>query len=141
MTAAECVQIIAEVKTVFSKITEYSQKAQVDSFLSCYADSPDFLQISADGKVNNYEELKKACTEYYGSLKEQNSITLEEKFQVLDTNLVIMAWRGNIIAEFKNGDEMKMNNYSITSVFKKINGKWKVIHDHESALPPEIIKM
>ena len=35
---------------------------------------------------------------------------------------------------------MKMSNYSITSVFIKIDSKWKVIHSHESALRPEIIK-
>jgi len=35
---------------------------------------------------------------------------------------------------------MNMYNYSATNVFKKIDGKWKIIHSHESALPPEIIK-
>ena len=140
MTSAESKNIINEVKSVFVKITEYSQKAQLDSFLNCYADSPDFLHFSSDGKMRNYEEFKKICTEYYDSLKEQKVITIQEKFHVLDTNLVISGWTGNIIAQFKNGDTMKMNNYSITSLFKKIDGKWKVIHSHESALPPEIIK-
>ena len=65
---------------------------------------------------------------------------IQEKFHVINTNLVILAWTGIIIAQFKNGDTMKMNNYSITSVFKKIDNKWKIIHSHESALPPEIIK-
>jgi hypothetical protein len=63
-----------------------------------------------------------------------------EKFHVVDTNLVILGWTGDIIAQFKSGDTMKMSNYSVTSVFKKIDSKWKVIHSHESALPPEIIK-
>ena len=140
MSGAESDHIIAEVKSVFDKITEYSEKAQVDSFLSCYADSPDFLHFSSDGKMRNYEEFKKICTEYYTSLKEQKIITTQEKFHVLDTNLVISGWTGNIIAQFKNGDTRKMDNYSITMVFKKIDGRWKVIHSHESALPPEIIK-
>ena len=140
MTEAESNQIIKEVRKVFDKITEYSEKAQLDSFLSCYADSPDFLHFSSDGKMRNYEEFKKICTGYYDSLKEQKVITTRERFHVLDTNLVISGWTGNIIAQFKNGDEMKMDNYSITSVFKKIDGSWKVIHSHESALPPEIIK-
>ena len=65
---------------------------------------------------------------------------IQEKIHVIDTNLVIIGWTGNIIAQFKSGDIMKMNNYSITSVFKKIDNKWKVFHSHESALPPEIIK-
>ena len=62
------------------------------------------------------------------------------KFNVVDTNLVIFGWTGNIVAQFKNGDTMNMNNYSVTNVFKKVGGKWKIIHSHESALPPEIIE-
>ena len=140
MTETESNQIIKEVKNVIDKITEYSEKAQLDSLLNCYADSPDFLHFSSDGKMRNYEEFKKICTEYYNSLKEQKVITIQEKFHVLDTNLVISGWTGNIIAQFKNGDTMKMDNYSITMVFKRIDGRWKVIHSNESALPPEIIK-
>lgn len=140
MTETESDQIIEEVKYIYSKVTKYSQSAQLDSFLSCYDNSSTFLHISSDGKMRNYEEFKKICTEYYNSLKDQKIITTQEKFHVLNPDLVILGWTGNIIAQFKNGDTMKLNNYSITSVFKKNNNKWKVIHSHESSLPPEIIK-
>src|ERR1700737_1656767 len=140
MTEAESDHIIKDVKSIYNRITEYSEKAQGDSFLSCYDNSPTFLAFGGDGKMRNYEEFKKVCREYYDSLKEQKLITIKEKYHVININLVILGWTGNIIAEFKNGDIMKINNYSITSVFKKIDSKWKVIHSHESALPPEIIK-
>jgi len=140
MTKAESDHIVKDVKNAWDKMTEYSEKAQLDSFLSCYDNSPAFLHFSSDGKMRNYDELKKICTEYYTTLKQQKISTIMEKFNVIDTNLVISGWTGDIIAQFKNGDTMKMNNYSITSVFKKIDGKWKIIHSHESALPPEIIK-
>ena len=140
MTEAETHDIEKNVKDIFDKITEYSERAQLDLFLSCYDNSPTFLHFSSDGKMRNYEELKKVCTEYYNTLKEQKIMTIREKFHVIDTNLVVLGWTGNIVAQFKSGDIMKMNNYSITSVFKKIDNNWKVIHSHESALPPEIIK-
>ena len=140
MTEAESDIIIKEVKGIYDKITEYSQKARVDSFLSCYYDHPSFLSFSSDGKMNNYEDFKQACHNYYSSLKEQTVTTIAERINVIDTNLVIVGWTGNITAAFKNGDIMEMENYSITSVFKKTDGIWKVIHGHESALPPKIIK-
>ena len=139
MTESES-HIIKEVKSVFDKMSRYSEEAQLDSFLSCYDNSPTFLHFSGDGKMRNFEELKKVCTEYYTALKQQKLSTITEKFNAIDTNLVIAGWTGNIVAEFKNGDTMIMNNYSVTNVFKKINGKWKTIHSHESSLPPEIIK-
>jgi ketosteroid isomerase-like protein len=140
MTEAERGYIIKDIKSVSDKITQYSEGAQLDSFLSCYDNSPAFLHFSSDGKMRNYAEFKKICTEYYNSLKEQKVVTIREQFLVIDTSLVIVGWSGDIIAQFSNGDTLKMNNYSITSVFKKIDRKWKVIHSHESALPPEIIK-
>ena len=90
--------------------------------------------------MRNYTEFKKICAEYYNAIKEQKIITIQEKIHVIHINLVVLGWTGNIVAQFKSGDIMTMNNYSITSVFKKIDSKWKVIHSHESALPPEIIK-
>jgi len=138
MDGAETHDIAKEVKDVFDKITESSERAQLDLFLSFYDNSPGFLHISSDGKMRSYEELKKICSEYYNALKEQMIMTLQEKIHVIDTNLVVLGWTGNIIAHFKNGDIMKMNNYAITSIFKKIENKWKIIHTHESSLPPEI---
>jgi len=98
------------------------------------------LHIGPDGKMTNYEEYKKSCTEYYNSLKEQKITTIQEKINVLEADLVVFAWTGNIVAQFRNGDIMNMENYSITSVLKKIDNQWKVIQSHESSLPAEIVK-
>ncbi len=140
MNKGESDNIIKDVKDCYHKITEHSSKAQLDSFLSYYDNSPTFLFIRADGIMGNYESFKKVCSEYYNSLKEQSITTTQEKFHLLDKNIVLVSWTGNIIATLKNGDTIKMTNYSITSVFKKIDNNWKVIHNHESAIPPEIIK-
>ncbi len=140
MTEAESNDIVTDIKNIHEKLTEYSEKAQLDSFISCYDNSPSFLHFSSDGKMRNYEEFKKVCTEYYNTLKQQKIFTVTKKINVINNNLAILGWTGNIIAQFKNGDTMKLNNYSITSVFKNIDNKWKVFHSHESGLPPEIIK-
>ena len=140
MTETETHDIEKNVKSIFDKITKYSAEAQLDLFLSCYDNSSTFLHFSSDGKMRNYEEFKKICADYYNALKAQKIVTMREKINVIDANLVVLDWSRNIVARFKNGDTMKMNNYSITSVFKKIDNKWKVIHSHESALPPDIIK-
>jgi hypothetical protein len=138
MTANESDNIINEIKRVSDELAKHSEEAQLDSFLSYYDNSPAFLHFSGDGKMRNYEEFTKICSEYYTSLKQQKLFTIIEKFNVIDTGLVITGWTGNIIAQFKNGDTMTLNNYSITNVVKKIDGKWKIIHSHESSPPPEI---
>jgi len=140
MTARESDNIIKEVKTAFDELVKYSEQAQLNLFLSYYHNSPAFLHFSSDGKMRNYEEFKKICSEYYISINQQKLSTIAEKFNVVDTNLVIVGWTGNIIAHFKNGDTMIMNDYSVTNVFKRMEGGWRIAHSHESSLPPEIIK-
>lgn len=132
--------IVNEVRSLFAHLTHYSETAEVDSFLQCYADIPDFLAVSGDGMIRNYGDFKKICKDYYGSIKEQKLATIHEIFNVLDENAVVLCWSGNIDAFFKNGDIMKMPDYTVTFLLKKINGEWKVIHSHESTLPPQIIK-
>jgi hypothetical protein len=105
-----------------------------------YAETPDFLAVSADGIIRNYSELKKICKDYYESLREQKITTTHQIFHVLDEITVLLCWSGNIDAYFKNGDVMKMRNYTVTSLYKKMSGEWKVIHSHESSLPPQMIK-
>ena len=140
MTEAESNLIIKGVKTTTNKILEYTQNAQVDSFLGYYDHGPAFLAFSGDGKMRNYEEFKKLTTDYYTSVEKQDVTTIREKFNAMDVNLVIFGWTGNIMAHFKNGATMKMNGYSVTMVLKKIGSQWKVIHSHESSPPPEIMK-
>jgi hypothetical protein len=125
---------------MLDKLSHFSETAQTDSFLSCYENYPDFIQIAGDGKMRDYEGFKKICTEYYERLKEQKVSIVDKKTRVLDTNLVVSAWTVNILAHFKNGDVMQMDNYSITYLIKKIGEQWKIIHTHESSLPPELIK-
>jgi len=140
MQNVDASQVEKEVKSIADSLTRYSEKAQLDLFLKGYDDSPSFSHFSGDGKRRNYEELKNVCTEYYTALREQKISTLMEKIDVIDENLAIIGWTGNIIALLKNGDSIIMNNYAITNVFKKTDGQWKIIHSHESSLPPVITK-
>jgi len=133
-------QVLKEVKPLFADINRYSETAEADLFLQCYAETQDFIAISGDGIIRNYTEFKKICKEYYGSLSKQKITTTHEIYHVLDDNTVVLSWSGHIEAFFKNGDFMKMENYAVTFLFNKKAGQWKVIHTHESTLPPEILK-
>lgn len=133
-------QAIVEVKKASAAITKFAGEAELNSLLQCYSDSHDFLAISIDGKCRNYNDFKKACTEYYQSLSGQKITTTNETYHAISICHVILTWTGDITAIFKNGDTMKMNDYTVTSIFRKTDNSWKVIHSQESSLPPEITK-
>jgi ketosteroid isomerase-like protein len=132
-------QMIKDVKQVAKKLIDSSEKADLGSVLSCYEDSLLFLAVAADGKKRNFTDFINICSEYYGQLKNQRVHTQKEETHIIGPGLVRVCWTGDITAHFINGDTMKMTQYSITELFRKTNGQWKIIHSHESALPPEIL--
>jgi hypothetical protein len=131
--------IINEVKKAVEAIKRYTAHPRLDELLQCYSDSKDFLAFSSDGKVRNHEEFRKICTEYYETVLNQQIETRMEFFNVLAPELVIYSWSGDINAIFMNGNIMKLKNYGVTFVFRKSDNEWKIIHSHESSLPPEVI--
>jgi len=132
-------QVLREMKTLVENLIHYTETAQVGPLLGCYSASPDFLAVSPDGVIRNYTEFAKTCQDYYESLMQQKLTTNHHIFHVLDDTTVLWCWSGNIDAAFKNGDAWSMQHYTVTFLFKKTNGEWKVIHSHESGLAPQII--
>ena len=51
-------------KKISDAVTQYSEKAQLDSFFQWYSDSRDFLAFSVYGKIRNFNEFEKGCAEY-----------------------------------------------------------------------------
>ena len=141
MIDSEKARIVDEVQLVYGQLTRYSAQADLDRFMDCYLDCPPFTHISGDGEMRGYAGFKEICSAYYNALDHQTIDTIQQKTDVITDSIVIIAWKGNIKAEFKNGDTMIMNNYSVTSVWQKMDRGWKITHSHESALPTEVIKM
>src|ERR1700680_132264 len=76
-------RILNEVRPLAKNLIHYSETAQADSFLVCYAETPDFVAVSADGIIRNYKDFKKICKDYYERLREQKVTTTHEIFNVL----------------------------------------------------------
>ncbi len=132
--------IINEVKQVCDSIVHSAELSQSDSLLQHYSDDEYFVAFGGDGRMRKYKEYKELCEKFYTAVSRQEFITLQESYNVIDSNLVIRSWMGNINAFFKNGDTMIMKDYGITAVFRRTGDGWKVIQSHESSLPPEIKK-
>ena len=54
-------RFLNEVRPLADNLIHYSETVQSDSFLRCYADTHDFLAVSADGMIRNYKDFKKIC--------------------------------------------------------------------------------
>lgn len=135
MIPADIELIIEEVRKAAEDITKYAADANAEALLQCYCNTSEFMAVTSDGRCMNYEDFKQLCKEYYQWLQEQQISTMKEIYFVIDSKHVLLTWTGNIVAYFTNGDIFKMNCYTVTSLFKKVGGGWKVIHSQESSFP------
>ena len=134
------IKIAREVRKIYDLMTNLSEKADVDSLLKLYNDNPKFVAFGSDGIKRNFEEFRIVCNDYYKTLKKQKFETIDEDFFVLSNDIVISSWYGDIHASFQSGASIDMVKCGVTNVFKKIEGEWRVIHCHESALLPKYLK-
>jgi hypothetical protein len=138
LTDLEKDSIIKEVKKDFYTMLEACNNADLKNALRLYWNSTEFLGIASDGSIVDYPQFKKANEEYFGSIASQKFITVKESFKFIDDNHILSAWQGTNEAILKSGENLAFSSFGVTSIFKKIDGSWKIVYFHESGVPPVI---
>ena len=123
-----------EIREVVKLINQNLEKMDVEALFQSYSDSSDFF--TTDGSMINLQVFKKHNAAWFNSLAALKVTTFSEYYRFLPGNTVISSWIGKFEMTLKSGEQLKNNKFGITYIFRKIDNKWKVIHQHASALPP-----
>jgi hypothetical protein len=97
---------------------------------------PDLSMVGASG-VLGYSDLRKLIDQFFPKIEKQTFDTKTEKYAVIDPACFIYTWYGKNGVYFKNGGSIIYDDYLISMVFRKINGEWKMVYDHESLKYPQ----
>lgn len=123
-----------EISAVVKLINQSLEKKDVEALFQLYSDSSDFF--TTDGSMINFQAFKNHNTAWLNSLTALKVTTYGEFYRFLPGNTVICSWTGKFEMTLKSGEELKIDKFGITYIFRKIDNNWKVIHQHASALPP-----
>ncbi len=126
-------QIKQEVRAVVDSMIATALRLDADAGIQFYWDSPDFIAVNPDGSTSDYQAMKKLGTEGVKTIAAMTMSASRTDFRVLTKEIVICAWIGKGEVALKSGVRMTYDPDALTLVFKKIEGKWKVIYSHESA--------
>jgi hypothetical protein len=96
---------------------------------------PELSMVGASG-VLNYSDLRKLINQFFPKIEKQTFETKTEKYVVIDPACFIFTWYGKNGVYFRNGESIIYDDYLISMVFRKINGEWKMVYDHESLKYP-----
>lgn len=125
---------IREISSVVRLINQNLEKMDVEALFQSYSDSSDFF--TTDGSMVNLQAFKNHNAEWFNSLAVLKVTTFTENYRFLPGNTVICSWMGKFEMTLKTGEQLKINKFGITYIFRNTDNKWKVIHQHSSALPP-----
>jgi ketosteroid isomerase-like protein len=125
-----------EIREVADRILQSLNTMDVETLLRPYWDSPDFVLVSPDGSIGNYQTAKNGTVEMFKLLASLKYTTVRDEFRFLPGKTVIYAWSGKSEFAFKTGEQARIDTYTITLVFRKVDNSWKIVYAHESASPP-----
>jgi ketosteroid isomerase-like protein len=138
MTDAEKETIKNDVKKELNGFIEASIKLNLESIIKYFNDSPDFTFVSINGEINNYEKNKKLYEDAVNNFASLKLTTIKEEIKVLNNDYVYYVWQYNAEIILKDGTKIVYDKAVYTFLYQKIGGVWKIIHGHESGIPPAV---
>ncbi|GAB4019943.1 YybH family protein [Spirosoma koreense] len=129
-----------EIDTLTKEFFKNVEKLDIETCMSFFEDSPDFLSINPDGTVGDYGSLKKLNADGFSQMASFKLTPKKEAIRILSDSQVLYAFNHSQDATLKNGQKLHYENVSGTMLFTKINGAWKATFYQESASPPVAVK-
>ncbi|MBE0649692.1 MAG: hypothetical protein IH595_02515 [Bacteroidales bacterium] len=138
LTEEEKNQEATEISTTFGKMVAFAEQANLDSALTHFADTTDFVYI-LNGYSLDYPEFVNQMSALFKELTNQKYDILHEKITFPDKSLAFYTANCTCHMYYKNGDTVTLDPYVQFFTFKKIDNKWKVIYGVESFIQKSFV--
>jgi ketosteroid isomerase-like protein len=136
MTPQEQETAKKEIREAVRVIFQNLEKMDVEALFQSYSNSSDLIFFTTDGSKTGFQEAKNHHAAWFKSLSSLKVTTNTDDFRFLPGNIIICSWLGKFEMTLGSGEQLKINKFGITFIFRKIDNQWKVIYQHSSALPP-----
>lgn len=138
LSDSEREKIEKEIKGRIETLITQFESLNTDLAFGIYANSDDFVMVSSDGFLLDYETFFNGNKKYLETCSSFKLTTIEEQIKVVSSDLVVFSWIYKAEATLKTGEKNIWDRAGASFLFKKTNDEWKVVYYHESALPPVI---
>jgi hypothetical protein len=131
--------IKSELQSIMNQIVQNNENGNMEKAIEPYLNSPEFISIS-NGQVSDYIKFMTENTYYFDALKSQKFSDSELIYTYINNENVIITWSSSAFVQMKDEQEIKIDPYTVTFMFKKVNELWKVTYAHGSGIIVPIIK-
>jgi hypothetical protein len=127
LTDSQKEKVISEVKPVVAETIKGAQEVNMDFITGSLYDSQDFTYIIG-GKVYSYKDFTESFKPLVATLSNQKMTPVSEKYAVLDKSTVLYTLVARWEMNFKDGHSIVQEPWASQFLYKKINGKWKLVN-------------
>lgn len=132
LTDKEKGEIIDAVTKTAHALGEADNQVDFLKFKDFFMESPDYITVTSGGSILNYIQYMKREKDFFESVSTMQVTNIKERVIVLERTLAVFTAEGKIDAITKAGEKLTFNNFVFSEIYKKIDGKWKIIFLHES---------
>ena len=124
-----------ELNSAIDKLIAGCEALDMKLAFEIFSDSSDFLMMSTDGTLCDYQTYIKNNIDYFKDCDSFKLKTFKREVRIIDKDTAVYSWAYGVEAKLKTGESDIIDNAGASFVFHKIQDKWKVIYYHESSLP------
>jgi hypothetical protein len=124
-----------EVKTTVDSFMVKMGKLDAEGVIKFCADTTQWITLNMDGSQYDLPSYRKALIDFANSALSYKWTLLNQEFVLLSPDLVLCSRFERDETLYKTGEKMIIDPHGISLVFRKINGKWKLIYSHDSGVP------
>jgi hypothetical protein len=136
MTDKEKAEIIEAVTKTAHALGEADNQVNFLKFKDFFVESPDYITVTSGGSILNYNQYMKREKDFFESVSTLHVTNINENIIVLERTSAVYTTEMKIEAISKTGEKLIFDNLVFGEIYKKIDGKWKIIFLQESWQPP-----
>ena len=126
-----------EVARAMQNFVAACERADLAGTLAFMADVPEFRYADPEGKLLDYATAKQGLGEWFGQCSAQRVLPQRQEIAVLGIDAALVEWHGALELVLKDGAVLRADPYNASFLFRRMDGAWKIVYQHESGLPPQ----
>jgi hypothetical protein len=96
------------------------------------------LSVIVDGSIMDYQGMKKENQEALNNFSEIKFTRANDYFRLFTKDIALYVWTGKVNVVLKNGKAAKIDPYSVSLIFEKIDNDWRITYQQESGVMPAL---
>lgn len=133
ITETEKETIKLELQSLMNEMISNYESGNYAKSIEPYLNSPEFHSIT-NGQVFDYETFILENKQFFEALDSQKYSDSTFGYTFLNREDVIVTWGCTAHIQMKNGYEIRLDPYTATLIFKKVDNSWRVVYGHGSGV-------